>query len=402
MSKFAVQEVIAWTEIGGDGQKITAAILVYPEMIESQEINREDFQVTGRNILKAYPSNRAMPGYPEKAGCYVILELDARDVFASTIEVIGHGRTSKIHIKKAEAEVTQKRILKTMNHRQMAAVTLKSQRSIDPIADQFQSFEYHLPDTNKVLSYQLFIPEISGAHEKYPLVLFMHDLGACSDDLLAPLAQGNGAVVWAEKEAQKKHPCFVLAPLYTRQTADDDFTVTWEAEASINLIKALCTQYPIDTSRIYGTGQSMGCMMLSELNLRHPGFFAASFLVAGQWNPQTMAKAKDENLWALVSERDAKAFPIMGACMAAIEAAGQPVARGHINAKDALSRQNQKLKEIVGQGRHLMFTWYEGDSVLEEGKAKSPGAFHMATWRKAYTLETIQDWMFSQKSRKHS
>ena len=40
-----------------------------------------------------------------------------------------------------------------------------------------------------------------------------------------------------------------------------------------------------DKNRIYGTGQSMGCMMLCELNIRYPGFFGGCFLVAGQWNP---------------------------------------------------------------------------------------------------------------------
>ena len=90
----------------------------------------------------------------------------------------------------------------------------------------------------------------------------MHDAGNCCNDLNVPLTQGKGATIWASEEEQKKRPCFVLAPLYPEKTAEDDFTVTWEADATLELIKELAKQYPIDASRIYGTGQSMGCMML--------------------------------------------------------------------------------------------------------------------------------------------
>lgn len=61
--------------------------------------------------------------------------------------------------------------------------------------------------------------------------------------------------------------------------------------------------------------------------------FGGCFLVAGQWNPQTCGALKNENIWALVSEKDFKAFPIMGDCMKQIEVNGGRVTRGNLTQK---------------------------------------------------------------------
>ena len=137
-------------------------------------------------------------------------------------------------------------------------------------------------------------------------------------------------------------------------------------------------------------------MMLCELLLRNPGFFAGCFLVAGQWNPDLMGAVKNENLWILVSEMDEKAFPIMGDCMKQVEKQGGRVVRGTLNAKDPLEEQNAKVRKIAGSGEHIFFTWFEKDSVLPEGEEPFPGAYHVNTWTHAYRLEAVADWLFAQ------
>ena len=181
-------------------------------------------------------------------------------------------------------------------------------------------------------------------------------MGSCSEDVTRTLTQGKGATVWATSYWQNRQPCFVLAPCYPRQAADDDFRVTWEADATIELVKEVLRLQPsVDEKRIYGTGQSMGCMMLMELMLRNPGFFGGCFLVAGQWNPKTCGALKKENIWALVSEKDFKAFPIMGDCMKQIEENGGRVTRGSLDAKAPLPEQNRKVRTLVGSGEHILF-----------------------------------------------
>ena len=146
-------------------------------------------------------------------------------------------------------------------------------------ANRFNQFEFQVPDApgeekGRKMAYNLYVPENMQAGETYPLVLFIHDMGSCSEDVTRTLTQGKGATVWATSYWQNRQPCFVLAPCYPRQAADDDFQVTWEADATVELVKEILRLQPsVDEKRIYGTGQSMGCMMLMELMLRNPGFF---------------------------------------------------------------------------------------------------------------------------------
>ncbi len=262
-------------------------------------------------------------------------------------------------------------------------------------AEGFREFSFEAQGGRR-LAYHLFCPLEIEEGKTYPLVLFMHDAGSCSMGIMAPLIQGNGATVWAKKRAQQRHACFVLAPWYPDKAANDSFEVTWEADATIELVRELLGRYPIDEKRIYGTGQSMGCMMLCDLMLKNPGFFAGCFLVAGQWNPAVMGAVKNENIWILVSEMDEKAFPIMGACMEQVEKQGGRVIRGTLDAKASLEEQNNRVREIARAGEHIFFTWYEKDSVLPEGERPFPGAYHVNTWAHAYNLESIQDWLFAQ------
>lgn len=246
------------------------------------------------------------------------------------------------------------------------------------------------------LDYNLFIPE--NTEEPLPLVVFMHDMGSLSDEPDRTLRQGIGALVWADNTEQEKRPCYVLAPQYREQAAFDDYTVGWAAEATIALIQSVCRKQNIDTTRIYGTGQSMGTMMLCELMLRHPGFFAGCFLTAGQWDPERMGAIRNEHVWIMVSERDERAFPIMGACMRAVEEAGGKVARGHVDARADDAAKTLFCKEVLAQNADIQFTWLDGDSVLLPGAPIFPAVHHMSTWKWAYLFEPIRAWLFEQKS----
>jgi predicted peptidase len=122
--------------------------------------------------------------------------------------------------------------------------------------------------------------------------------------------------------------------------------------------------------------------------------FAGSYLVAGQWDPERMGEIKNQNIWILVSEKDEKAFPIMGNCMKSVEAAGGKVVCGSISAKDPLEVQNTTFRRLAAEDSHIFFTWYEGDSVLPEESDRFPGAYHVNTWVHAYNLESVREWLF--------
>ena len=262
--------------------------------------------------------------------------------------------------------------------------------------DNAAKFEFSIfPISGHMLKYNLFIPEDTSC--PLPLVVFMHDMGSISEEPDFTLRQGIGALVWADDAEQAKRPCYVLAPQYGEKSAFDDYTVGWAAEATIELIRHICKTRNVDVNRIYGTGQSMGTMMLCELLIRHPHFFAGCFLTAGQWDPQRMSAIKDEHVWVMVSEGDNKAFPIMGQCMEAIEAVGGKVARGHVDAKASDSVKEQFVRDVLTQSADIQFTWLDGDSVLLPDAEIFPAVHHMSTWKWAYLFEPIRAWLFEQR-----
>lgn len=283
-----------------------------------------------------------------------------------------------------------------MNHppmRPMRAELTAQEAVYADNAKKFRQFSFRCGEHS--LPYNLYIPE--AARQPLPLVVFMHDMGSISEEPDFALRQGIGALVFADGREQEKRPCFVLAPQYGEQSAYDDYTVGWAAEATCDLIRALCERYPIDANRIYGTGQSMGTMMLCQLMIDHPGFFAGVFLTAGQWDPARMAAIRDEHAWIMVSEHDGRAFPIMGACMEAIEAAGGRVARGHVDARADDAQKAAFCRDVLAQNANIQFTWLDGDSVLLPGAPVFPAAHHMATWKWAYLFEPIRAWLFAQR-----
>lgn len=145
------------------------------------------------------------------------------------------------------------------------------------------------------MKYNLFVPKNYDKNKAYPMVLFIHDAGVISAETDTTLIQGLGAVIWATPSEQAKHECFVLAPQYASATVNDNSETTEDLDATVNLINSLEDQYNIDKNRLYTTGQSMGCMSSIALNIKYPDLFAASLLVAGQWDPtKVSALAKDK------------------------------------------------------------------------------------------------------------
>ncbi len=399
MDKNLIRNVIAITDIFGEGQKCTAAAIEYNTVIDGTSLNINDFEVEGRTITSVYTNDVPVHENYGKNGKFVILELDSEGTAGAVREMSGHGPHGRSVFHEAVVRVTQKRDIRTATGEICTGFNeaMENNKTMDAQADKFGEFSFHVPGTDRKMNYRLYVPEDYNPLEKYPLVLFIHDAGACADETIAPLAQGMGAVIWSAQEEQKKHKCFVLAPCYPFVCANDDFEVTPEAEYTVKLIKEITYKYSIDKNRIYGTGQSMGCMMLCEMNIRYPDLFAGCLLVAGQWNPETMGVCKDKNCWIIVSQGDKKAFPIMDACMKSMEKAGGKVTRGAFNAKASDEELRAVIEKLESDGNNMYFTWFEGESVIPEGVIKSDsGMHHVMTWVRAYDITALRDWLLKQ------
>jgi len=258
--------------------------------------------------------------------------------------------------------------------------------------------ERFLTDEFEGLKYSYFVPKHYDPAKKYPLVLFIPDATGKGLDARIPLVQGIGGTVWAKPEIQQKHPCFVVCPCYAPgvQLTYDDFSFDPALYKSVRLIEDLSRRYSIDQSRIYGTGQSAGCMCNCQIDIDFPNLMAAQILVAGQWDPQKCGRVMcNRPLWILVSEGDIKAHPGMNAITAAIEENGGRVGRYVWDAK-AKEKWPEYVEKALQDDVVCRYTVFEGNSVIPDGEDPNPGAHHMCTWRAAYQIEGVQDWLFDQ------
>jgi predicted peptidase len=402
--------VTAVAEVFPDGQKITTAIVEFDREIDSEKLSPTLFSVKDRNITKIYANAEPARAAKGKNGRYVVIELSLEDADAWVLSRPApppgkpggppgpRGPFPQIPLrvrKPLRLRVEQLDKVAAMDGTSLPAsrTELVSTKASQPIVEDFRQYEY------KHLQYNLFFPKEYDEEKSYPLVMFIADASANSDDPFLPLVQGIGGVIWATQEEQAKHPCFVLVPQIPHgiPLTRDDFTVSPELETIKDLLDDVVSRYSIDKNRIYTTGQSQGCMASCELNVRYPDYFAASLLVSGQWNPETMAaKLTKKNLFIALSEGGPREFPGMNAVVAALEGAGANVARATLNARKSKEELNTDVKELIATGANILYAIYDAKTVLpDDGKEYPQIAHHFRGWEITCGIEAIRDWLFS-------
>ena len=152
------------------------------------------------------------------------------------------------------------------------------------------------------IEYKIISPEAIEEGRKYPLVLALHGRG------------GNTAAApkLASDELRTKFPCFIMVPESTKagnwanppKRTKRKQAIKAMLPAALEALDALIKKHPIDTQRIYVTGQSMGGVgTFGAISLR-PDFFAAAVPIAGGWDPSEAAKLKDVPIWVFHGDQD--------------------------------------------------------------------------------------------------
>jgi predicted peptidase len=272
-------------------------------------------------------------------------------------------------------------------------------KMVTEVTNDFSQSEYTDDKTGITLTYNLHVPKNYNSNRKYPLVLFIHDLSSCGTNKTATLTQGYGAVIWATKEEQTKHECFVLAPQYKKQIANDNYEITPEGEETIGLLQSVLKQYSIDTNRLYITGQSMGCMTAMYLNIKHPHLFAASLYVAGQWDAKQMHVLADDNIFYIVSEGDDKASPGMAQFDEVLKEAGVKASKAIWDGKWSDTDYDAAVQELLREGNAINLVRFKRGTILPNGAKSTSMMEHLYTWDVAYKIEGIRNWLFAQTMR---
>ena len=392
-----IRSVTSVTEVFGTGQQITHIIVEFNERVVNSQLTKNTFTVSDRTVEKIYSNTRPERTDIVKDGRFVIIELNPKDSGAS-LRLEGNDEVG-FQMKKATSKITQKEDILFTNGKKLekSIAILENNKTRNLIVENFKQFVYKDPKTGTSVKYNLYIPKNYDKNKKYPLVLFMHDKGVLSEDTKTALFQGNGATSFATPEEQARHEAFVLAPQYSRQVVDDNGDITSDLDATVNLIRDyLISKYSINEKKLYATGQSMGGMMAIVMNYKYPELFAASYLVACQWNPKEVSTMAKNNLWITVSTGDAKAYPGMNSITSELIKRGATVAKDNWRADYTDAQFLEGARKVIAQKSNIKYTTLEKGTNPYLPKDANPGLEHSGTWKVAYNIPGIKDWMFLQ------
>lgn len=382
MNKNNIVNITAIACVTPVGQKCIEALLEYEKAIKADEVSKETFEVKNRTIEKV-----------KVTGNKVLLSLSLEDEAALVFHGGNPWKKEAATLDEVRVSVIQSKPFSFEDGTVVAPWDefMDSEKSYDELADLF------LQGAHGKQKYNLFIPRDYDPNKKYPLIQFIHDAAVCGKETRLAITQGVGATIWASEEEQRKHPCFIFAPQFDMPAiVDDDWNVDARLEDAKAALDYVIETYSIDTDRIYTTGQSMGCMSSIVLNVRYPDFFAASLLVAGQWDERGIAGLEKQNLWMICSQGDAKAFPIMNQMCVSMEKAGAKVAR-YVMENNLSNEEYANIAEkIYREKPNVIFTPFKLETVAD-GWHSNGGEHHVSTWQSAYHIEAIRDWLFAQK-----
>lgn len=126
------------------------------------------------------------------------------------------------------------------------------------------------------LNYLLFVPQAakSDPNKKWPLMLFLHGAGERGTNLWLVTKHGPPKIVREKPD----FPFILVSP----QCPQGE---TWSADSLIALLDDVIGRLPVDKSRVYLTGLSMGGYGTWNLATWHPERFAAVVPICGGGDP---------------------------------------------------------------------------------------------------------------------
>lgn len=156
------------------------------------------------------------------------------------------------------------------------------------------------------LPYRLLKPVNPESKELFPLVIFLHGAGERGKDNEVQIK--HISELFLDERNRGKYPCYLVAPQcpkgqgWSNFTAGESIQLTEKPsrpmQSVILLIEQLIREFPIDTTRIYITGLSMGGYGTWDVIARYPNKFAAAVPVCGGGDPTTAPKIKHIPIWA--------------------------------------------------------------------------------------------------------
>ena len=251
-------------------------------------------------------------------------------------------------------------------------------------ASKFRVETYSDDITGLAISYNIYIPDDYSSEKKYPAVFFMADASASGKSPEYSLTQGYGALVWPDD-------CIVIVPTYPVMILDDHegFVITDYVRLTERFVRWAVQNYSIDTSRVYATGQSMGCMTWLILSSQNPGLFTACLFVSGQWDITALQGLREQKFVYAASLGDDKASKGQQEVIDMFTADNIPfVWYRNIDAK------NPSVSIPASQAQSFI-TFTAGTTLPD--KTEGRYSEHMTSFDYAYRMQAVRDWLLSQR-----
>lgn len=189
--------------------------------------------------------------------------------------------------------------------------------------------------------YCKYLPKDYDETKKYPLVFFLHGAGERGDDL--DVASRHGYMKYVREEG-KEYPFIFIAPQCPKGKYWGCYT-----ESLIAFLDCICEELPIDESRIYLTGLSMGGTGAWMLSMAEPERFAAVAPICGSgiyWYGEVLVNTP--------------VYMYHGDCDETV-----PVAES-VNMLNSINKRggNAQLKICYGVGHNAWDIAYDGDELM--------------------------------------
>jgi len=187
---------------------------------------------------------------------------------------------------------------------------------MEDILDQFESREIRFSGgeyRDEPFRYRLLKPALPVETVQYPLILFLHGAGERGND---NNAQVRYLPTWmAAPEVRSSYPCFLIAPqcrpdrLWVETPRAFDRAAPRQPpgpqmQVVINILEDVIANYPVDHSRLYLTGLSMGGFGSWDLGTRLAELWAAVAPICGGGDELYADRLVGVPVWAWHGDSD--------------------------------------------------------------------------------------------------
>lgn len=370
------------TKVIDEGQIINGVRIEFDGEWTTGALTTSSFSVNGFTVTQLYINNSGRVNHAEYTGKYVFVIFE---------EPVGIGGGTYGTLQYAGTNSAPRDLTLNISYN---ATIIDAKGYVHAEVDDFIEGSV-TDDAGYTTPYRLFVPEVKEG-EKLPLVIWLHGSGERGDNNITQIAANRGALNYATPVSQANNPCFVMAPQAHVDGGWDDSAV----QNIGTIVKNLLAEYPIDASRIYVTGCSMGGNGTKKVMLAFPDMVAAAVVTAnGSFlsEPTELETVKDIPTIIITGAADSSGAAdstmvenhklVTDLGYKAVAFLTERGRNGYLRGEAARQDLQPVIDEMTETGSIWAYVTYLADTVV-------PSAHW--SWMAATENEALHDWMFAQ------